>query len=124
MVKTIKGFGVRGQDRKLLRGPLTGDYGGYTWFVRFEHGGVFSWTIGKMSGFAGPTVGDVLRAMRKAATAQTQLQEAFQGRVVPDDAYNNIRLLYRWERRALQDRLKITHHGTGDKAHYRISETA
>ena len=122
MAKTVKGFGVRGQERKRLRNALSGTYEGYDWFVRFEHGGVFSWVIGKMSGYAGPAVADVLRAMKKAARAQAQLQEVFGDRGVPDEAYNNLRLLYKWERRALQGRLSITHHGKGDKAHFRISE--
>lgn len=122
MAKTVKGFGVRGQDRKRLRSTLSGNYEGYDWFIRFEHNGVFSWNIGKMSGFDGPTVGDVLRSMRKAAKAQTSLQETY-GDSIPDDALNQVRLLLRWERRALQGRLNISHHGKGDKAHYRVQET-
>lgn len=123
MAKTIKGFGVRGQDRKRLRSPLTGTYEGYDWFIRYEHAGVFSWNIGKMSGYDGPTVGDVLRSMRKAARAQTKLKETFQDREIPQESYNALRLLMKWERRALQGRLKVTHHGKGDKSHYRVQET-
>lgn len=123
MARTIKGFGVRGQDRKRLRSPISGEFEGYSWFIRYEHAGLFSWNIGKMSGFDGPTVGDVLRVLKKAARAQTQLKETFVDREVPDEAYNNLRLLMRWERRALQGRLKITHHGKGDKAHHRVQET-
>ncbi|MGD9725939.1 MAG: hypothetical protein AB7L09_03205 [Nitrospira sp.] len=121
-MKTVKGFAVKGQDRSRLRNPLNGTFEGFEWFVRFERAGVFSWTIGKMSGYDGPTVADVLRMMKKAARAQVQLQEAFNGREVPDEAYNSLRLLYRWERRALQGRLTITHHGKDDKAHYRVLE--
>lgn len=123
MARTVKGFGVRSQDRKRLRSPLTGTYEGYDWFIRYEHAGVFSWSIGKMSGYDGPTVGDVLRVLKKAARAQTQLKETYKDRSVPDDAYNALRLLLRWERRALQGRLKITRHGKGDKAHHRVQET-
>lgn len=124
MAKTIKGFGVRGQDRKKLRSPISGTYEGYDWFIRFEHAGLFSWAIGKMTGYDGPTVGDVLRVLKKAARAQTQLKETFQDREVPDEAYNNLRLLMRWERRALQGRLTISRHGKGDKMHHRVQETS
>lgn len=124
MAKTVKGFGVRGQDRKRLRSELTGDYEGLQWLIRYEHLDIFSWCIGKMSGYAGPTVGDVLRVMRKAARAQLQLQEVFGDQRIPDDAFNALRLLNRWEQRALKGRLSITGpHGTGDKRHYRIKET-
>lgn len=121
MAKTVKGFGVRSQDRKRIRSTLTGAYEGYDWFMRFEHTGLFSWNIGKMSGYSGPTVGDVLRSMRKAARAQAELQETFKDQVIPDEAYNNLRLLLRWERKAVQGKLKITHH-KGAKPHYRVAE--
>ena len=125
MAKTVKGFGVRGQERKKLRSPLTGAFETYDWFIRSEGASLFSWNIGKMRGFSGPTVGDVLRVMRKAARAQAELEEVFKDVGVPAEAYNSIRLLYRWERRALKGTLKITGpHGKGDKSHYRISENA
>ena len=123
MSKTVKGFAVRGQERTRLRDVLTGTYEGYEWFIRFENSGLFSWSIGKMSGYDGPTVGDVLRSMRKAARYQAQLEETFQGREIPVNAYNNLRLLLRWERRAVQGRLDVTYHGKGDKSYYRIAET-
>jgi hypothetical protein len=123
VAKTVQGFGVRSQGRKKIRSTLQGTFEGYEWFVQFEHSTLFSWTIGKMRGYAGPTVGDVLRVMRKAARAQAQLEEVYQDQGIPDEAYNALRLLYRWERRATQGRLTITGpHGKGDKAHYRIKE--
>lgn len=125
MAKTVKGFGVRGQERKRLRSELTGEYEGYKWFVRYEHLTTFWWTIGKMSGYGGPTVGDVLRDMRKAVKAQQKLEEVFNGRPIPDEAFNTLRMLNRWEQRALCGRLTITGpHGSGDKAHYRVKELA
>lgn len=124
MAKTVQGFGVRSQDRKKIRGSLSGTYESYAWFIQFEHNGLFSWTIGKMRGYSGPAVGDVLRAMRKAARAQAQLEEVYQGQGIPEEAFNALRLLYRWERRATQGRLTITGpHGKGDKSHYRVAES-
>jgi hypothetical protein len=125
MAKTVKGFGVRAQERKKLRSTIKGSFEGYQWYVQSENSELFSWHIGKMSGFAGPTVGDVLRVMRKAARAQVQLEEVYKDQAVPKEAYNAVRLLYRWERRALQGKLKLTGpHGKGDKMHYRIAETS
>lgn len=125
MAKTVQGFGVRSQERKKIRSALQGTYEGYDWFMQFESSGLFSWNIGKMRGYAGPTVGDVLRVMRKAARAQTALEEVYQDQGIPAEAYNALRLLYRWERRATQGRLEITGpHGKGDKSHYRIRETS
>ena len=123
MARTVKGFGVRGQDRRRLRSPLTGEFDGYEWFIRYERPGTFSWSIGKMSGYDGPTIGDVLRVLKKAARAQAQLKETFQDREIPQESYNVLRLLLRWERCALRGRLKVSHHGKGEKAHYRVQET-
>ena len=123
MAKTVKGFGVRGQERKKLRSELSGEYEGLKWLIRWEHADVFWWTIGKMSGYIGPTVGDVLRTMRRAAKAQVAIQETYGDQKIPDDLFNTLRLLHRWEQRALRGRLRITHHGKGDKAHYRVAET-
>lgn len=123
MAKTVKGFGVRNQERRKLRSDLSGEFEGEAWLVRYEHAGVFWWCIGKMSGYAGPTVGDVLRTMRKAWRAQTQLQEIYGDQKIPDEVYNSLRLLTRWEQRLLKGRLTITGpHGKGDKQHYRVQD--
>lgn len=125
MAKTVKGFGVRGQDRRKLRKALTGTYEEHRWVLRYEHLDIFWWTIGKMSGYAGPTVGDVLRVMRKAAKAQTALQEVYGDQKIPDETYNSLRLLNRWEQRLLKGKITITGpHGKGDKEHYRVKETS
>ena len=121
MGKTVKGFGVRGQDRRKLRSELSGDFEGHKWFIRFERRDTFMWSIGKMTGYAGPAVGDVLRTMKGAAKAQDQLQEVYGESNIPQEAYNSLRLLSRWERMATKGRLTITGpHGSGDSAHYRV----
>jgi len=121
--KTVKGFGVRGQDRRKTRSELTGNFEEHAWFVRSEHRELFSWNIGKMSGYSGPTLGDVLRVMKKAARTQNQLQAVYGKGKIPDEAYNSLRLLFRWEQRVLTRKLTITGlHGAGDKAHYRVRE--
>jgi len=123
MSKTVKGFNVKGQDRQNLRSELAGEFEGRKWFIRCEKRGVFWWTIGDMSGYGGPTVADILRTLRKAAKAQAKLEEVFGPGSIPSEAYNNLRLLGRWEQRAFQGRLTITGpHGTGDKSHFRVKE--
>jgi hypothetical protein len=105
-----------------MRSDLTGDYDGRQWIIRSEGGGLFWWSIGKMSGYAGPTLADVLRQMKRASRAQTQL-EAEYGEL-PGNRIFDISRLLRWEHMAIQGRLKITGpHGKGDKEHYRISTT-
>jgi len=123
VAKTIKGFGVRGQERRKLRSELKGTYEGRIWIIRYEHEELFRWHIGKMSGYSGPTVGDVLRVMRRASKAQTELQDIYQEQSVPAEVFNSLRLLYRWEQRLLKGFVNLTGpHGIGEKRHYRVTE--
>lgn len=123
MAKTVKGFGVRNQDRQKVRSDLSGSYGDHNWFIRSEYKGLFTWSIGEMIGHGGPSLGDVLRTMKKASKAQDQLQEVYGEGQVPRESFNDLRLLNRWEQKVLAGRIKITGpHGSGDKAHFRVTE--
>ena len=123
MGKTVKGFGVRGQDRRKTRDDLSGEYEGHDWFVRSEHSDLFMWNIGEMSGYSGPTLGHVLRVMKKAAKAQDQLKDLYEGERLPKESLNALRLLNRWEQRVVSSRLTITGpHGKGAAAHFRVFE--
>ena len=115
----VKGFKVRNQQRKRIRGDLTGEYNDLKWFVRCESTGLFSWNIGKLSGYAGPELADVLRAMKKAAVQQKKLQEEFGE--LDAEKLRVLEFLERWERRALQGRMEITGpHGKGDKTYHKV----
>ena len=116
---------MRGQDSRKTRTDLSGKYEGHDWFVRSEHSDLFMWNIGKMSGYSGPTLGHVLRVMKKAAKAQNQLQEIYEGERIPQESFNALRLLNRWELRVVEGGLTISGpHGKGDKAHFRVMEHA
>lgn len=119
MSKTVKGFNVRNQQRRRIRGDLSGDYEEFKWFMRSEGPGLFSWNIGKLAGYAGPELADALRAMKKAAIRQRRLQETF-GEVDPEKL-KVLDFLERWERRALQGRLEIVGPlGKGENSYYKV----
>jgi hypothetical protein len=119
MSKTVQGFGVRNQQRRKMRSDLTGAFETRQWIIRNEEGGLFWWNIGKMSGYAGPTLADVLRQMRKASRAQSKI-EAEYGEL-PADRLQDLSKLLRWELMSVQGRLKVTGpHGKGEKEHYRV----
>jgi len=119
MSKTVQGFGVRNQQRRKVRADLSGTFDDRQWIIRSEGGGLFWWHIGKMSGYAGPTLADVLRQMKKASKAQTKL-EADYGEL-PADRVQSLDKLLKWEHKWTENRLKITGpHGAKDKEHYKV----
>lgn len=119
MSKTVKGFSVRNQQRRSIRGELSGTYEGLDWFVRCDDVGLFWWTIGQLSGYAGPTLADVLRTMRRAVTSQKKLLAEY-GEIDPEKL-RALDFLTKWERRALQGRLEIKGPmGKGDKVYYKV----
>lgn len=118
MSKTVKGFDVRGQTRRSIRGDLSGNYEGVSWYVRSEANGLFYWTIGKMSGYDGPTLSDVLRTMKRAARVQKRIEEDH-GELTPE-RLRLVDFLLKWERRALQGRLEITGPHGGDKGYFKV----
>lgn len=119
MSKTVQGFGVRNQQRRKMRGDLTGEFEMRKWIIRSEEGGLFWWNIGAMSGYAGPTLSDVLRQMRKACRTQSKLEAEYGD--LPAGAIGMLSRLLRWEYMAISGRLKITGpHGTAEKEHQRV----
>jgi hypothetical protein len=119
MSKTVKGFGVRNQARKRIRGHLNGTYNGQDWYLRCDDNELFWWTIGKMSGYAGPTIADALRAIKKASINQKTLEEEFGE--VDEETLKVLDFLAKWERRALQGRLVIKGPmGKGEKRYYKV----
>ena len=119
MNKKVQGFGVKNQKRRRIRSDMSGEYEDLKWFMRSESVGLFSWSIGKLSGYAGPEIVDVLRAMKKAAVRQRKLQKEFGE--VDAEKLKVLDFLERWERRALQGRLEITGpFGKGDKSYHKV----
>jgi hypothetical protein len=119
MSKTVKGFAVRNQQRRRIRGELSGDYDGLNWFVRCDDTELFWWTIGKLSGFSGPTLADALRSMKRAASTQKKLLAEFGE--IDAEKLKVLNFLTKWERRALQGRLEIKGPmGKGDKTYYKV----
>lgn len=119
--KTVQGFGVKGQHRTRLRDDLDGHLeDGTGWVIYGEGEGLFQWRLGKwISGYAGPTLGHALRAIRKAHKAITAIKERYGGSVNDTE----VRMLYRlirWERRLHQGRLVME--GPDKQGRYTIWE--
>ena len=75
-----------------------------------------------MLGFAGPTLADVLRAMRKAVRLEKRLREKH-GDELPAGTLNTLSLLLRWEHKLLKGRLKVTGpHTNGSSRYYKVAE--
>jgi hypothetical protein len=113
---TVKGFGVRNQSRVTMRKELTGEYRGYKWAVECIRRGVFEWRVssqvkgnsfGVLRGFTPPKseLGTALAEIRDA----TKLMDLVgrYDRYVTQDMADQLNLLHRWTRMALQGRLKI-----------------
>ena len=121
-IKHVSGFGVKNQGRSRFRGePLNGTYQGHEWTIFSDGDGLFQWRLDKFSGYAGPSLADTLRALRRAVKLIAALQEAFPE--LPSKHLHTIAKLLRWERLAATGRLEIEGPmGKGEMNHYRVKE--
>ena len=102
-----------------MRADLTGDFETRQWIIRSAEGGLFWWNIGAMTGYAGPTLADVLRQMKKACSAQAKIEAEYGS--LPPERIDQLSRLLRWELMAVNGRLKITGpHGKGENEHHRV----
>lgn len=109
MGKTIKGFGVRGQDRAQIRKDLTGTYKGYKWFVMGDGNRRFRWSLGPMGGHVqGPkaTLADAVKALQRAYRTISRLRNLF-GEKAVKRAANELEILLKWEQAAAEGRISV-----------------
>lgn len=109
MGKTVNGFGVRNQQRTLIRKDLTGTYRGYKWFIMGEGSFRFRWSLGPLGGWvAGPkkTLYDTLRTMQRAYRVISSLRNLFGDEAVKTAAIE-LEMLLKWEQAAVEGRMAI-----------------
>jgi hypothetical protein len=105
---TVKGFGVRGQERTTIRKDLKGTYQGLKWFVMGDGPGRFRWSIGPLGGFVSPNakLRDALIKMKEAYRRISRLTNLYGIEAVKTSA-NELETLMKWEQVAAEGRLRI-----------------
>jgi len=103
----IKGFGVKNQNRSILRKPVSGRYKNVDWEIVCEDKGLFSWKAGALNGFT--TRNSTLRVAVKEVKDSIDFQDdliAHYG-YITEDQVDMLERLKRWERMAASSKLSI-----------------